>query len=206
MGVSVPGATGEQCKKFEQYLSLLLKWNKTHNLTAIRDADDVVKRHFMESVALIPHMGAPKRVLDLGTGAGFPGLPIAIMRPDWQVTVLDSAHKKIAFCQEVVRVCGLSNVKAVSARAEDPTIVQQLSDFDMVVSRATWSMAEYVPIALPYVQRPNGVVLAMKGPRYPEELSLMPTLPTHLHGPDVCPLSVGGDSLVDLVVVKYWTE
>lgn len=203
MGISVPGATKEQCAKFEQYLSLLLKWNKTHNLTAIRDADDVVKRHFLESVALIPHLGSPKTVLDLGTGGGFPGLPIAIMRPDWQVTIVDSINKKITFCQEVIRVCGLTNAKAISARADDPLTVQRLSGFDVVVSRATWSMAEYLPIALPYVQHPNGVIVAMKGPRYPEELSQVSALPIDIHGPEVLPLSGGGKSLEELVVIKY---
>lgn len=206
MGIFVPGATSEQCAKFEQYLSLLLKWNKTHNLTAIRDADDVVKRHFMESTALIPHLGSPKTVLDLGTGGGFPGLPIAIMRPDWKVTVLDSVSKKITFCQEVIRVCGLTNARAVSARADDPSTVQQLSGFDVVVSRATWSMAEYLSIALPYVQHPNGIVVAMKGPRYPEELSQVSALPTDIHGPEVIPLSMGGEILEDLVVIKYWAR
>lgn len=204
MGVFVQGATNEQCQKFEQYLSLLLKWNNIHNLTAIRDADDVVKRHFLESVALIPHLGSLKTVLDLGTGAGFPGLPIAIMRPDWQVTVVDSAHKKIAFCQEVIRACGLNNARAVLARADDPLTVQQLGTFDVVISRATWSMAEYIPIALPYVQSPNGAIFAMKGPRYLEELGQMSALPTHFHGPEVQKLSTVGESAQDLVVIKYW--
>lgn len=206
MGISIPGTTNEQCQKFEQYLSLLLKWNKTHNLTAIRSADDVVKRHFMESIALIPHLGSPKTVLDLGTGGGFPGLPIAIMRPDWRVTVLDSVNKKITFCQEVIRVCGLTNAKAVAARADDPSTVQQLSSFDVVMSRATWSMAEYLPIALPYVHRPNSIIVAMKGPRYPEELSQVSTLPADIHGPEVQSLSGGGKLLEDLVVIKYWAE
>lgn len=205
MGIFIPGATDEQCKNFEQYLSLLLKWNKTHNLTAIRNPDDVVKRHFMESVALVSHLGSPRSILDLGTGAGFPGLPIAIMRPDWQVTLLDSAHKKIAFCQEVIRVCGLNNATAISARAEDPITVRGAGRFDVVVSRATWSLAEYLPIAFPYVQDVNGAVVAMKGPRYPDELSQVSALPEHLLGPEIQPLSTGGESLEDLVVIKYWT-
>lgn len=205
MGIYLPDATNEQRQKFEQYLSLLLKWNKTHNLTAIRDADDVVNRHFLESIALIPHLGTPKTVLDLGTGGGFPGLPIAIMRPDWQVTVLDSAHKKVAFCQEVIRICGLNTVRAVLAKADDPQTVKKLSKFDVVISRATWSIAEYLPIALLYVQYPNGAIFAMKGPRHSMELGQVPALPSHICGPEVLTLSMGGESSRNLVVIKYWT-
>lgn len=205
MGVKIPGATEAQCNKFEQYLSLLIKWNKTHNLTAIRDADSVVKRHFIESAALIPHLGVVCALLDLGTGAGFPGLPIAIMRPDWQVTVLDSANKKVTFCEEVVRVCALPNVKVVLARADDPLTVQKMSKFDVVVSRATWSLSDYLPIAFSYVQRPNGLVVAMKGPRYTEELAQVSEVPPDIRGPEVLGLSPVGESSEELVVIKYKT-
>lgn len=206
MGIYLPGVAAAQCQKFEQYLSLLLKWNKTHNLTAIRDAEAVVKRHFAESVALIPHLGSPNTLLDLGTGAGFPGLPMAILRPDWEVTVLDSAHKKIAFCQEVIRICGLSNAKAIVARAEDPETVRRLNKFDGVVSRAAWSMAEYLAIAIPYVQPMSGLIVAMKGPRHAEELNQVAALPPHIRGPEICPLAIGGELSGDLVVIKYQAE
>ncbi len=204
MGVFIPEATIEQCVKFEQYLSLLLKWNKVHNLTAIRDTENVVKRHFLESLAIIPHLGSSRTILDLGTGAGFPGIPLAIMRPTWQVTVLDSAHKKIAFCQEVVRVCNLRYVRVILSRAEAPSIVHKLGRFDAVVSRATWSLAEFLPMALPYLHIPDGIIVAMKRPRHWEELAEIPPLPPYLKGPEICPLSTEGESSCKLVMIKYW--
>lgn len=203
MGIQLPGTTIEQCKKFEQYLALLLKWNKVHNLTAIRDADDVVNRHFLESIALLPHLGNPKSVLDLGTGAGFPGLPLAIMRPDWQITILDSASKKIAFCQEVMRTCDLSNVQAICSRAEQKETQVQLGHFDLIISRATWSMVDYLPIALPYATQVGGRVIALKGPRYPEELAQLSSLPSNVHGPNIIPFSVPGHPDQNLVLIQY---
>jgi 16S rRNA (guanine527-N7)-methyltransferase len=205
MGISLPGTTITQCQKFEQYLSLLLKWNKIHNLTAIRNADDVVNRHFLESIALLPHLGTLGSLLDLGTGAGFPGLPLAIMQPDWQVTLLDSVQKKIAFCQEVARVCGLNNVRAISARAESPTTQVELGQFECVISRATWSMADYLPIAIPYL-RPGGQIIALKGPRHLEELAEVHSLPAHILGPEIEAFTVPGQSDQNLGVIKYWAE
>lgn len=206
MVISIPGASPEQGRQFEEYLSLLLKWNKTHNLTAVRDPQGMVSRHFLESVAVIPHLGAPHSLLDLGCGAGFPGLPIAIMCPDWQITLLDFAHKKITFCQEVARVCGLQNVTTVCARAEAAETIQNLCQFDVVISRATWSLRDFLPIALPYVQRPNGAIYAMKGPRYEEELEQIPPLPSDTRGPTVMELSTGCNNSRQLVIVKYWAE
>lgn len=205
MGIDLPSTSDEQCKKFEHYLFLLLKWNKVHNLTAIRDADEVVNRHFLESIAILPHLGTPKTVLDLGTGAGFPGLPLAIMRPDWQITLVDSVQKKITFCQEVARTCGLTNVRAVSARADTTATQTELGQFDLVISRATWSMADYLPIAIPYLKQ-GGQIIALKGPRHMEELAEVAPLPNHVHGPNIQPLIVPSQPSQNLVVIKYWAD
>lgn len=206
MGIQLPGTTEIQRTAFEQYLSLLFKWNKTHNLTAIRNVDDVVKRHFLESISLIPHLGSAQTILDLGTGAGFPGLPIAIMCPHLHVTVLDSAHKKIAFCQEAIRTCHLQNATAILANANDPSTPLKIGKFEAIVSRATWALADYIPVALCYVQSPNGIILAMKGPRHQAELNVTPPLPTTVHGPEIRTLSTGGIIPQDLIVIKYWTD
>jgi 16S rRNA (guanine527-N7)-methyltransferase len=193
----------EQCAKFEQYLSLISKWNKTHNLTAVRGQDEIVKKHFLESLALLPHLGHSVSLLDLGTGAGFPGLPIAIMRPDCRVVVVDSSHKKVAFCQEVIRVSALQNATAVCGRAEDEGIRKLLGQFDAVVYRATWSLADYLPMAAPYVRHPGGQILAMKGPKYQQELEAITKHPINLSPPEVLSLSAGGEANSGLVVIKY---
>lgn len=205
MGVIIDGSTSEQSGQFDQYLALLVKWNKTHNLTAIRDPKDMVRRHFLECSRLVPHLGSTVTVLDLGTGGGFPGLPIAIMAPHIQVTVLDSAHKKIVFCQEVIRACHLTNATAVLANADDPSTETKIGRFETIVSRATWALSEYLPVALRYVQDVNGTILAMKGPRYMDEISEVQSLPTHVEGPQVAPLSTVGDLHEEFVVIKYHT-
>ncbi len=206
MGIALPEATNEQCQKFEQYLSLLLKWNKVHNLTAVRNTDGVVNRHFLESILLLPHIGEVKTLLDLGTGAGFPGLPLAIMRPDWSVTVVDSSHKKISFCQEVIRACQLTSARAVCERVETPTLLSELGVFDVVVSRATWSLVDYVKMGARFVRHPGGRLLAMKGPRYREEMEEAGSPPPHFSSPTVNPLSTMGESSENFVVIKYCAE
>ncbi|PIR21288.1 MAG: 16S rRNA (guanine(527)-N(7))-methyltransferase RsmG [Deltaproteobacteria bacterium CG11_big_fil_rev_8_21_14_0_20_47_16] len=203
MGVIIPGATGEQCAKFDQYLSLLLKWNRVHSLTAIRSPDEVVKRHFLESTSVLPYIVGASSLIDLGTGPGFPGIPLAIMRPLLPVTLLDSSQKKITFCQEVARVCALSNVHLTSERAEEYYKNNNSQKYDAVVSRATWSLEDYLPIASHYVQPKNGRIIALKGPKYHAELSAADLDACGLGPPEVLPLSTGGDSESNLVVLIF---
>lgn len=205
MGIVLPGASSEQCEKFDHYLSLLLKWNRVHNLTAIRDANEVVNRHFLESIQLLPHLGDPSSLLDLGTGAGFPGLPLAIMRPDWVVTVVDASHKKISFCQEIIRACSLPRARAICSRVERPSLLSEIDVFDCVVSRATWSLADYIQMAARFVRCPGGLLVAMKGPRYRDEMQEVVSVPAIFQEPLVEPLVVGSVG-PEFVVIKYYTR
>ena len=146
---------------FEKYLELLLKWNQTHNLTAITDRQEIKIKHFEDSLAPLPFLPKPCRLLDIGTGAGFPGIPLKIKRPDLEVVLLDSRHKKIAFCEAVIRELGLKKITAAQARAEDKKTQQELGQFDVVISRATFSITDFLKIAQPYLKG-NGIVIVMK--------------------------------------------
>jgi 16S rRNA (guanine527-N7)-methyltransferase len=162
----------KQVKQLLQHIALLDKWNRVHNLTAIRAINDMVGKHVLDSLSVLPELvkqSPPTMTLaDVGTGAGFPGLPLAIACPDWQVTLIDSNHKKIGFIKQVVHVGDLKNVTVIASRVE-----QQTQTFAAVISRAFASLAEMVKHTKP-VCREDTVLWAMKG-KYPEqELSELP--------------------------------
>ncbi len=147
------------------YLNLLSKWNRAYNLTAVRAKEDMVTRHLLDSFAILPWVKG-QYLLDVGTGAGLPGIPLAIARPELQVVLLDSNGKKIRFLQEVKRVLSLTNVDIVKARVED---YRAESSFDTVISRA-FSDIEQMMAWTKHVIAPDGIWLAMKGPQVDKEL------------------------------------
>ncbi|MFC3909808.1 16S rRNA (guanine(527)-N(7))-methyltransferase RsmG [Legionella dresdenensis] len=145
------------------YLALLQKWNKAYNLTAIRDPDDMVTLHLLDSLAITTWITG-KSLLDVGAGAGLPGIPLAIWNPDLQVTLLDSNGKKTRFMHEVKRVLKLDNVTIAESRVEN---YQTPSAFDMISSRAFTELGRMIGLSRHLIAN-NGVWLAMKG-RYPEQ-------------------------------------
>lgn len=150
------------------YLALLQKWNQAYNLTAIREQKDMITHHVLDSLAIAPWIKG-SRLLDVGTGAGLPGIPLALARPDLHVVLLDSNGKKIRFLREVKRVLKLENIDIVQTRVEDyhPT-----SGFDTVTSRAFSAIDRFIQCTHHLIS-PQGIWLAMKG-RYPEtELSVL---------------------------------
>ena len=150
-------------QKFGQLLALLEKWNKAYNLTAVRDINEMVVLHLIDSLAPLPFVEGDK-VLDVGTGAGFPGLPMAIARPDWEFTLLDSNSKKTRFVTQAVIELGLKNVTVVTGRAENNNVNQE---FNTVMCRATFSLADF--LSKTYERCVNkGLFLALKG-SYPEQ-------------------------------------
>jgi len=150
-------------QKFGQLLTLLEKWNKAYNLTAVRDINEMVALHLIDSLAPLPYVEGDK-VLDVGTGAGFPGLPMAIARPDWEFTLLDSNSKKTRFVTQAVIELRLKNVTVVTGRAENNNINQE---FNTVMCRATFSLADF--LSKTYERCVNkGLFLALKG-SYPEQ-------------------------------------
>lgn len=144
------------------YLALLQKWNQAYNLTAIRELQDMVTHHILDSLAIIPWVNGT-RLLDVGTGAGLPGIPLAIARPNLHVTLLDSNGKKMRFLREVKRSLKLDNIEIVQSRVE---AYHPPSGFDTVTSRAFSAMDTFIGCTHHLISQ-QGIWLAMKG-RYPE--------------------------------------
>jgi len=152
-----------------RYLALMQRWNRVYNLTAIRDPDRMVSHHILDSLSIVPYLSGPTLV-DVGTGAGLPGIPIAVARQDWTVTLLDSSHKKGAFLRQAVLELALSNVELVTSRAED---WRPAKGFDTAVSRAFSDLASFVQAARHMVV-PGGMLAAMKGSYPDEEIAQLP--------------------------------
>jgi 16S rRNA (guanine527-N7)-methyltransferase len=160
--------------KFDLLLDELERWNRKVNLTAVRDRDQMVTLHLRDSLVAQPFLEG-KQILDVGTGPGFPGLPLAIVESDREFTLLDSNNKKIQFVRHVAGLLGLDNVTAVKARGEDYAPGHR---FDTVIARALASLPRLVEIAGHHV-REDGVFVALKG-RYPaEELEELPAPWSH---------------------------
>lgn len=155
--------------KLLQHLDLLEKWNRVHNLTAIRDKSKSVSVHLLDSLSVLPYLPG-KRLLDAGSGAGFPGIPIALARPDIQVDLLDSSHKKCAFLRQVIAELRLMNANAVCERLESWRPARK---FDCIISRALAEISEVIALSS-HLLAPGGVIAAMKGVHPFEEIERIP--------------------------------
>lgn len=162
--------TTEQCDAFETYYRELVAWNARVNLTAITDRRDVYIKHFLDSLSVAPFARAARRVLDIGSGAGFPGVPLKIALPHLHVTLLEATGKKVAFLQHIVAQLDLRDVTVLHARAEDAAHdAVQRAQYDVVVARAVASLATLCEYALPFLQR-GGIFVAQKGVAVEEEV------------------------------------
>ena len=158
--------------RLSAYLDLLAKWNRVYNLTAIRDRAQMDVQHVNDALAVLPYLphDSDSRVLDVGSGGGVPGIPIAIARPELQVTLLDSNRKKVAFLTQAAIELQLSNVRAIASRIED---LPQGESFDVVISRAFSDLSTFAKLAAPHLAH-DGLLMAMKGALPNDEIAALP--------------------------------
>lgn len=164
--------TNEQEEQFEKYESLIIEWNKKINLTAITEHDDVVLKHFVDSISVLKYIDNDSKLIDVGTGAGFPGIPIKIMNKSVDVTLMDSLNKRINFLNEVITNLELKEIKAVHSRAEDlARDAKYREQFDFATSRAVANLRTLLEYMLPFV-KVGGYCICMKGPNIQEEIEM----------------------------------
>jgi 16S rRNA (guanine527-N7)-methyltransferase len=172
--------SAEQQEKLLAYVGLLDKWNKTYSLTAIREPERMVPHHLLDSLAPLNKLPAHAlRMLDVGSGFGTPGIPLAIARPDWQLTLLDSNHKKTTFLRQAILELKLDNVTVVTDRVE---AYQPEAGFQVITSRAFSDLAEFIRLTM-HLLAEGGEWAALKGVYPYEEIALLPTS-VHVVGVD----------------------
>lgn len=160
----------EICNKLYNYMNLLLEWNEKINLTAITDEKEIILKHFIDSFTINKFINSGDKMLDIGTGAGFPGLPIKIIRPEVDVFLMDSLNKRINFLNEVIESLQLKNIEAFHSRAEEMAKNNKFREkFDVVTSRAVAKLNILLEYMLPYTKI-DGKCLCMKGPNIEEEI------------------------------------
>ena len=168
MGISVSPA---QQARLVAHLELVAKWNRVHNLTAVRETSQMVVLHLLDSLSILPHLEGARTIADVGTGPGFPGIPVAIVREDVRVTLVESSHKKCAFLQQARTELALVNAEIACERVEqfDPP-----AKFDAVVSRAFSDLPDFVAQA-GHLVAPGGRLVAMKGVYPFDEIARVPS-------------------------------
>ena len=164
LGIALPDAVQRQLLAFRD---LLLKWNKTYNLTALRDPDQAISHHLLDSLAILPHVGSGP-LLDVGSGGGLPGIPLAIARPELAVAMVDTVQKKASFLQQASIELGLKNVTVHHARVEE-----MQGQYAQISSRAFADLGLFVSLTR-HLLAPGGRWLAMKGVRPDDEIAALP--------------------------------
>lgn len=159
-------------KQFRQYYELLTEWNKVMNLTAITEYDEVVEKHFLDSLSIerVVDLAEIGTVIDVGTGAGFPGIPLKIAYPHLNVVLLDTLNKRVKFLNTVINELGFSNLEAIHGRAEDAARKEEYREkFDLCVSRAVANLSTLSEYCIPFVKR-GGLFISYKSENIDEEL------------------------------------
>jgi len=161
---------------FELYLKELLKWNQKINLTAIRSEKGIVLKHFLDSLSVYPYLSnisSLSSLLDIGSGAGFPGIPLKMVKPSIGITLIDSVRKKVDFQRHIIQMLGLKGIEAIHGRVQDKEILQCMRErFDMVISRAFSDLQTFLILSFPFLKK-GSILLAMKGEVGSEEIRLL---------------------------------
>ena len=163
----------EQIEQFKSYYELLTEWNKKINLTAITGYEDVVRKHFIDSILICSLLDLNKdiRIIDVGTGAGFPGIPIKILNPDCRIVLLDSLNKRVRFLETVVDELGLDNVECIHGRAEDVSRENKYrASFDLSVSRAVANLSTLCEYCIPFLKK-GGMFVSYKSDKANDEIN-----------------------------------
>lgn len=190
LGLDLPDAAQHKLLAFRD---LLLKWNRTYNLTALRDPEQAISHHLLDSLAILPHVG-PGALLDVGSGGGLPGIPLAIARPELTVSMVDTVQKKATFLQQAAIELGLKNVSAHHARVEEMS-----GQYAQISSRAFAEIGLFISLTR-HLLAPGGRWLAMKGVRPDAELQ---ALPADVTVEAIIPLAVPGlDAERHLIILK----
>jgi 16S rRNA (guanine527-N7)-methyltransferase len=193
--------------KFIKYKDLIKEWNQKVNITAITEDSEIIKKHFIDSIKIFKFspLASAKNIIDIGTGGGFPGIPIKIMEEKKEVVLLDSLNKRVKFLDEVIRNLNLVNISTIHGRAEDFARVDKYREmFDVAVSRAVANLTTLSELCIPYV-KVNGYFVAMKGPSVEEEIIQAKNALSILGGKieDVIQVSIEDSDLKhNLVIIK----
>ncbi len=159
-----------EIKSFEEYQDLLLEWNEKINLTAITDENDIITKHFVDSLYCLKYIKENEKIIDVGTGAGFPGIPIKIVSHETEITLLDSLNKRIIYLEDVINKLGLEKITAIHGRAEEFGIKPEFREkYDIVTARAVANMKTLSEYCIPFI-KVGGKFICMKGSEYKEEL------------------------------------
>ena len=151
-------------EQFYKYMELLLEWNEKINLTAITEPNDIILKHFIDSITINKYIEQSNSIMDIGTGAGFPGIPLKIMNQNKKITLVDSLNKRINFLNEVCKEISLENIQCIHARAEElANDLKYRENFETVVSRAVARLNVLIEYMLPFVKK-GGLCICMKGP------------------------------------------
>lgn len=158
-------------EKFYKYTELLLEWNKKINLTAITDLDDIILKHYVDSLTINKYITNNNRIIDIGTGAGFPGIPLKLLNKEKEFILVDSLNKRVKFLEEVVNQLNINNIEVIHARVEDLAKNNKYREnIDIATSRAVANLSTLLEYMLPFVKI-NGVCICMKGPKISEEIN-----------------------------------
>ena len=163
--------TEEENEKFFKYMEMLIEWNEKINLTAIIEKKEIILKHFIDSLTILKYIENDKKIIDVGTGAGFPGIPLTIVNKEIEVTLMDSLQKRLKFLEEVIKENEIEKVKIVHKRAEDAGRDKSIREkYDYATARAVSNMSTLAEYLLPLV-KVGGKCIVMKGPNIEEELN-----------------------------------